>query len=822
MAVKRVDEVLDKALPSDTAVVPRYDVVLPNGTKVAENAELVLKNPVLTPGMPINKQAMDECLSASGVAEGTKKNLTLDQPGFALFDGAVIRFRLFDQMSGATTMNVNNTGARRLKNALGEDPDGFAQGTWVDAVYSATRDQYIIMGGGGGNAALSQSVNLLEEVVDMKYCKVITNTGNTVDVNAAWLAQGALKGICETDNYMWYARIRSNSKNLEFRRMHKETGESEEFSYTLDYYFTQNVQISNNTSYYAYITSCKMQLVPVRNADAIMFFAHTGAVQSSNRQYKYLGAVLGMVYPDKYVFIKSQIGGTPSAGYGGYGSYMFSNTLNGYFDRSSNRIFVAWPNSLEMDTGGSGYFYSSQGAVCTPCMLSCYNATSHGHVWSYTDGPSYGNYSYGRFIWIIDGSNAVAFTVYRRSQPNSDSYEQSDPYCIKLSFTSTSAPTSYTQVGSNLAYPWGGTSIAGQGPQLGWYIDQENHTVNLIGVGLNTPGNNGSNGTYITVYSYNYSKSTSEYKSYLISSDTSNWTFIACLPGYVTEPVVLMLPYSYEGSTKSINALLYNFITQSSCAFPYISGNSADGTTVHGNTSGTVTFTWDIIGGPCSVSGCVNGDLAKIVDTNGSVLSIDINRVSSEDGAIEWVCPEDGIYKFIAVGGGANGTDATGGGAGYLSIATAQLAAGTIVCCAIGSGGVAVQSSATDVMKLKGKAQATYAYIKGRPQEPIVFALQASGNQGGATGASTPSGGGAGGYDLVQYGGQGMNFCSTGSTTVTVTSSSQTISVGNIALSKDRNGGVSANAGAVTSGDGYGAGGGMNQPGKDGCIVIIR
>ena len=50
------DEVLQKALSTDSQVVPRYDVVLPDGTKVAENAQLVLKNPVLTEGTPLNKQ----------------------------------------------------------------------------------------------------------------------------------------------------------------------------------------------------------------------------------------------------------------------------------------------------------------------------------------------------------------------------------------------------------------------------------------------------------------------------------------------------------------------------------------------------------------------------------------------------------------------------------------------------------------------------------------------------------------------------------------------------------------------------------------------
>lgn len=52
------DEVLQKALESDTSVIPRYDIVLPNGTKVAENVQLVLKNTILTAGTLLNKQSL--------------------------------------------------------------------------------------------------------------------------------------------------------------------------------------------------------------------------------------------------------------------------------------------------------------------------------------------------------------------------------------------------------------------------------------------------------------------------------------------------------------------------------------------------------------------------------------------------------------------------------------------------------------------------------------------------------------------------------------------------------------------------------------------
>lgn len=52
------DEVLQKALTTDSTVIPRYDVVRPDGTKVAENVQLVLKNTILTDGTALNKQSL--------------------------------------------------------------------------------------------------------------------------------------------------------------------------------------------------------------------------------------------------------------------------------------------------------------------------------------------------------------------------------------------------------------------------------------------------------------------------------------------------------------------------------------------------------------------------------------------------------------------------------------------------------------------------------------------------------------------------------------------------------------------------------------------
>ena len=814
MAKVRADEVLGKAVDTDSVAVPRYDLVAPDGTVVATNVMLNLKNPIVQQGMNVDKVAMDECLAASGLAGGTKKALTLSQENFALFDGALVRFQLFDMLSGAATLNINNTGAKRIKTSSGEDPDGFIAGTWVDAIYSAVRDQYILMGGGGSNAALSQSVNLLEEVVDMKYCKVLTTQAVNVDLNAEWLSMGVLKATCETENYKWYMRIHQGSTLYEFRKVHKTTGAVEEFSATASFSWMPQIDISQNTSYYVYPLYMHMQLTPVRNGDAVLWAACARCYGSpNNRSYYWTDIAWGIVFPDNYVYIGYQVGvNNESNGY--YNPQYFPfNTINGYYDAENQRIICAMPTNYSDSSPYRGYY-------ATPSHLISFNVTTHASVWDYTDGTSYGSALYGRYIWVIDGSNAVGFPIYRYDSNNYHS--QTVPYCFRLSFTATAAPTTYTAVGGNLSYPCGSVEFP-RPTSAGWVFEPERNTITLLCSQCNNaPGNGNSAGSYANTFTYNYAEKTASYKGYKLSSSDNNYSYACCIPGYINKKAFLMLPQSYSSSTTSVFALLYDLDTHATQAMPACGLYAVKTTYTYGRSDVVVNYTWGGIVGPGMIAASFTGASGLIVDQTNQVSAI-VLAATTEGALIKWVCPEDGIYKFIAVGGGAEGSGSYGGGAGYLQLATAQLVTGDVVCCKIGTGGVVTQQYAYDVLRLKSKAQATYAYLEKDPTAtPLVFAMPASGNQGGATGAATPSGGGAGGYDLVQYGGQGMNFCSTGSTTVSVSSSSQTISVGNIALSKDRNGGVSANAGACTSGDGYGAGGAMNQNGKDGCLVIIR
>lgn len=148
MAIQRGDEILGKAVPSDSMAVPRYDIVNPDGTRPYQNVQLVLKNPVLQEGMPYNAAVANEILAASGVASGSL-NFTLAQPGFALFDGAVVLVKLTAAIgSGQTyTLNINGTGAKGIVTRNNKTTLGTAAAnTWQFMVYSASLDKYVIVG----------------------------------------------------------------------------------------------------------------------------------------------------------------------------------------------------------------------------------------------------------------------------------------------------------------------------------------------------------------------------------------------------------------------------------------------------------------------------------------------------------------------------------------------------------------------------------------------------------------------------------------------------------------------------------------------------
>lgn len=145
MAVTRQDEIIEKAVASDSEAVPRYNGRAPDGTLLWENVALELANEIAQQGTPITAGVLNEMLAASGVTGGTAVAYTLAQEKYALIDGAPIRFRLHVASGANPTLNINGTGAKSIVNARGIPMDiGTPEGTWITACYSSIADAYVI------------------------------------------------------------------------------------------------------------------------------------------------------------------------------------------------------------------------------------------------------------------------------------------------------------------------------------------------------------------------------------------------------------------------------------------------------------------------------------------------------------------------------------------------------------------------------------------------------------------------------------------------------------------------------------------------------
>lgn len=116
-------------------------------------------NPLII-GTPINKPLLDEFLAASGVTDGSSTEYTLEQPGFNLIDGALIRFKLHVDSGATPTINVNDTGAKGLMASASKAMKaGTKAGTWLTAIYSSTFDFFVLQGSGSAELRFGNGLN---------------------------------------------------------------------------------------------------------------------------------------------------------------------------------------------------------------------------------------------------------------------------------------------------------------------------------------------------------------------------------------------------------------------------------------------------------------------------------------------------------------------------------------------------------------------------------------------------------------------------------------------------------------------------------------
>lgn len=865
MAKIRSNEILDKALPTDKAVVPRFDIEDAQGSVLAANVTLTLKNPVIQQGMPVDKQAMDECLAASGAVTGTKKALVLAQENFVLFDGAPVSIKLFDKLSGGVTLDINNTGAKRIKTSENEDPDVGGAGVWVSLIYSAQRDVYILAANGGSSgssAAMSSGFNLLEEVENMKYCKIIATDMGEANYGTQWANQGIMAGFCETPNYYWYARICVDSAQLEFLQLNKATQERKYASLALKNntiifptYVSRNTNSSLSPQYQNDIQ--KIQLVPVRNSDHILFIAAASYLYmlqgegSVDESYSRSLFAEGLVVADMRVKANSNYAAASRNTYIGIMQLGISSAL---YDAASDTIFYTGRKKNITITGN--------GEALTPSVLYACKVATLKDTWTFA-GKLSNNTTTGRAIWIVSSTEAYGFVCCNLNNSSSGN-GTSKAVAWKITFSATQAPSTETAIGSNKTYTAAETSWQSFSAYMyGWYVAEDNSEIGLIQSGrIKQPGNSASDSTYVYVWLFRLKLSESPELSLEvpltlpIPTGSMYGYKVSCLPGYASKPCVAVTAISLtqDIASQTLSIMGYTDQTQNSvypninrrrmpCMIVPLDSSAARAVTMpnifvpglislqipkwtSGNNaiqSGIYPrdfYNLDDIS-PKTVGYCA-GEIANIL-TAGGLQKLNIYK------GVEVLCEEDGLYKFIIVGGGAQGSTHYAGGAGYLNIATKALAAGEKLYINVGPSALEVETNnwnyfqvALGAVKYFEKNATSILFEDG----DMRLALGAAGNKGGANGGTTELSGGAGGYDLVTYGGNGMNYIPASSASGgSWPSTSNTI--WNMPPQM-RNGGTSANSGGVSSGVGYGAGGCAGQSnysgdfGKTGCVVMIR
>lgn len=91
-------------------------------------------------------EALRQLNGAMGEARGAPASLILDQPGFVLTDGALVRLKLHVFSDSHVTLNINDTGAKPIKTIWSDTEvvGGIEPGTWITLIYSEDKDSYIM------------------------------------------------------------------------------------------------------------------------------------------------------------------------------------------------------------------------------------------------------------------------------------------------------------------------------------------------------------------------------------------------------------------------------------------------------------------------------------------------------------------------------------------------------------------------------------------------------------------------------------------------------------------------------------------------------
>ena len=669
---------------------------------------------------------------------------------------------------------------------------------------------------GGG---LGTSINLLEVVENMKYCKILTHEQPNSEI-ASYLSNSVFQTGYESDDGKIHAVAcmdAYNSSQLKIRTINYTAGKTYDYAVDLgaDFYGATTANLSSRGSGTYGLFSGWFHFAPVKNKPNEIMLKFDGVFQrmgkGSSAAYGYSGAV-------RLVYIVDTTTGATKVCFRMYYAASVTNAAT-----SSN----AWPALAQQDFC---YYNSTYGYYYTPLTYTNTSAGNNKKIVALKSGCNFLGSGNGNIQTTADyAPMSVGHNGYIGAVPSSNSYPTGGAaWAIPVSDTQwlyvmhdcrgilrvyTQPMTAYNTIGSavQLYYSdsmytitsaeWG----SGDTNEISWYVlTTASNQVYLFCVGSlsqSVPGYDTSTATAGIVRIGPMSTSTSSSnvpERALIASGTNPRVFnmLGCVNRDPDKLLYCNLLYDaglrggYQGRVFALVSDA-DGVTRSLMLPTVMRGWMPD----DANVNADIRYRYDGINNPWTrgytLPTCwYNESLTKMFycAMDRTVYLGDMVQAVSNDIDGEWECPEDGIYKFILVGGGAAGSGTYGGGSGYLKVVTKQCVAGEKVPYHIGWGGLVVDS-VTNPYAVEPGSSLTWAGDKN------TFALGGSASRGGSNGYPSLDGGGGGGYDLVEYGGNGQPD----------------------ARVPNRNGGQ----GSMPA-SGYGAGGCVNQNGQDGCIVIIR
>lgn len=684
-------------------------------------------------------------------------------------------------------------------------------------------------GDGGTN------INLLEEAIHMKYCKVLSTEAVNSEC-AAFYANSILQTGYESDNGMVQVLAcidRSTSSQLKIRIINKSSGRQFDSSLPLYddvYKYSLKGGEKPGTGINANFNGW-FHVIPVKNKPNEVMIKlcgdlHRTSISDSSSSVTAYQRILRM----RMVHIVDvTTGETKAHVYAYYADSSTSYQMSTFFCLGAGNNDYCYYNSTygyyytpNIRSLGSSYynagalFYLKPGCnYDVSSYQSITSGTDYGFITSNTTTNGYmGNTYHGSseytgrgFAWYMPISNSVGVSF------SYDSY-YSYMYVYSVSQTAYNTFTKVIIYSSSTFYgfnnnPWS----SGGGSDYGlrqFVLATDDGTLYLFAGGQRHSSHAGYNANehYCLMRFGPFSTSTSLSNppvatviKGLPSTGTTGYTdyrvfnIIGCLNGNPDKPVYAIVPFSSgyiggQGGTVSAVALdtdgngYYLMLPSVMC-----------GNAMIGSTKEYLYHRYDGINNPWATDHTLptcwyNKNLTKMFscDMRRNVFLGDFATQQFSDSTDVWVCPEDGTYKIIMVGGGAAGGSCTGGGSGYLKIVTRTCVAGECISYHIGRGGYNDRGTSNPYTADPPSSVTWFG-------DEETFAAGGACSIGGANGYPAERGGGGGGYDLVNYGGNGQL-------------------AENVPL---RNGGQ-----GLMPAIGYGAGGSAGQDGHDGVIVIVR